>query len=66
MCNIEVLADHVVGVVGELCHVFKGQKFVGVYDFETNCGSFTCCSIEGNPIYFDADKVVVTDESTKE
>lgn len=68
LCNIEVLKDHVVGAVGIHNHagytgqvpMDKGQRLVGVYLFETTCGTFTCCLVDGHPLYFDAGKVKIT------
>lgn len=48
-----------VGIVGGQFYVSKDQRFVGVYSFETKCGTFTCCILDGKPVYFDAEKVKV-------
>ena len=59
LCNIEVLESHRAGVVGGQFDVCKGQAFVGLYDYETECGTFTMCRLDGNWVCFDAGKVRV-------
>ena len=59
LCNIQVLTDHLVGIIGGQFPVTEDQRFVGVYLFEIACGSFTCCLLDGNHVYFDADKVKI-------
>ena len=65
LCNIQVLQDHIAGIVGGQLSVSKDQRFVGVYSFETKCGTFTCCILDGKPVYFDAEKVKVTGMSNR-
>lgn len=64
LCNIKILETHEIGSVGgKLGPLFgrfiaqKGDKIVGSYEFETACGSLTCCLVSGEHVYFDAEKV---------
>ena len=59
-CNIQVLTGHMVGIVGGQFYIPKDQRFVGVYQFETACGSLTCCLLDGQTVYFEAEKIKVT------
>lgn len=67
LCQIEVLISHMAGAVGipprdggaGQILVSKGQQMMGVYQFETACGTFTCCLVDGHPLYFEAEKVRV-------
>lgn len=57
ICNVIVLQNHMAGCVGGQFFVEEEQRFVGVYLFETICGSFTCCFLNGLHVYFEAKKV---------
>jgi len=65
LCNIEVLIGHTVGIVGGQFPVATDQRFVGVYQFETACGSFICCLLDGDPVYFEAEKVKIMGMSNR-
>ena len=53
------------GIVGGQFLVSKDQQFVGVYCFETACGSLTCCLLDGQTVYFEAGKIKVTSMSNQ-
>ncbi len=38
---------------------------MGVYLFESQCGSFTCCLLDGKHVYFDAEKVKIISMSNR-
>lgn len=60
LCNIQVLISHIAGVVGKRFPVDKDERFVGIYQFESACGSLVCCFVGGDHVYFDAEKVRIT------
>jgi len=64
LCNIEILISHTVGFIGGSCPIAAGERLVGVYDYETDCGSLTCCSVDGHSVLFEADKVSIKEITT--
>ncbi len=57
LCNIEVLVEHMAGIVGGQLLAEKGMRFMGFYQFEVACGTFVCCLLDGQSVYFEAEKV---------
>jgi hypothetical protein len=63
LCKIKILVGHMAGTVSGQLYVATGQLYMGIYNFETACGSITCCIMDGIHVYFDADKISILSET---